>query len=480
MLKRHEIQVLRHVGHTQAEIATFASVSIATVARVEDEEAVTHVDDAKARAARRLGRPAKAEPFRQFIVDELAAEKETELLSLELVRRARLKGYSGGKSALYALIAELRPPVTRPLVRFEGLPGEFCQHDFGHVDVRFLDGTKRRVHFFASRLKYSRWVQVSLVTDETTETVVRSVVEHYAAFGGVPLLGVFDRPKTIVLQWAKDGTVTRWNPAFGEAMLDLGVGVELCWPYSGNQKGSVENLVGWVKGSFFKQRRFLDDEDLRQQLAEWHDEVNTRRPSRATGVIPAVRLAEERPRLRPLKVAPADLALRIPVTVGPTGYVLHDTQRYGMDPDAVGLPGTLYLYRDRVRIVAGRFAVTHARLFERNAKTALPEHQAAMVAAVAGKRAKRYLKREHLLELGPIAFDFITELVHRRPNEWPSHVDQLHAFLLSFGPARLLLAVERAVAAHTIGAEYVAHYLGDPNLDAHLLRLAPQQQELPL
>lgn len=63
-------------------------------------------------------------------------------------------------------------------------------------------------------------------------------------------------------------------------------------------KGSIENLVGWVKGSFFKQRRFLDDADLLTQLAEWRTEVNTQRPCRATRVIPAVRLEEERPRLR--------------------------------------------------------------------------------------------------------------------------------------------------------------------------------------
>ena len=30
----------------------------------------------------------------------------------------------------------------------EGLPGEFSQDDFGHVDVRFLNGNARRVHFF--------------------------------------------------------------------------------------------------------------------------------------------------------------------------------------------------------------------------------------------------------------------------------------------------------------------------------------------
>ena len=34
----------------------------------------------------------------------------------------------------------------------------FSQHDFGQVDVEFLDGMVRRVHFFASRLKYSRYI----------------------------------------------------------------------------------------------------------------------------------------------------------------------------------------------------------------------------------------------------------------------------------------------------------------------------------
>jgi len=29
------------------------------------------------------------------------------------------------------------------VVRFEGLAGEFSQHDFSHVDVRYLDGRER-------------------------------------------------------------------------------------------------------------------------------------------------------------------------------------------------------------------------------------------------------------------------------------------------------------------------------------------------
>jgi transposase len=474
MLKRHEIQVLRKAGHSLPNVAELAGVSIRSVQRVEDEAAVASLDSEAERTRRKVGRPSKAEPFRTFVVEQLT--KEPDLISLEILRRARLDGYSGGKSALYELIHSVRPKRVRLMTRFEGLPGEFSQHDFGEVDVRFMDGMRKRIHFFASRMKYSRWTQVSIVPNEQVETLVRVMVDHFAAIGGVPLLAVFDRPKTIANKWGRDGQVTEWNPTFAGAAFDLGLGVELCWPYSPEQKGSVENLVKWVKGSFFKPRRFLDEEDLQRQLQEWHVEANTQRPSRATGVVPAERMREETPRLRPLKVAPDALALRIPITVGPTGMVSHETHSYSMPPESLGIPGTLYLYRDRVRIVAGRYEATHQRLVsDTPAQSTLPEHRAQRVAAASGKRAKRYMQREHLLGLGRCALEYLTELTHRRPQVWIRDVARLHELLERHGDHALRAAFERGLAEHAIGAEYIAHYLDAPTPPP-----APSQQELPL
>ena len=61
--------------------------------------------------------------------------------------------------------------------------------------VRYQDGAEEIGHFFASRLKYSRLADVTLVRDEQVETLVRTLVDHLAAFGGIPLVAVFDRPK---------------------------------------------------------------------------------------------------------------------------------------------------------------------------------------------------------------------------------------------------------------------------------------------
>jgi transposase len=226
MLKRHEIQVLRRAAHTWSEIAGLSGVSEKTARRIATEDPVTSVDNAAERGRRQVGRPSKADAYREVLVRALT--EDPALRSVELFHRARLAGYSGGKSAVYALAQTLRTRVVTPLVRFEGLPGEFSQHDFGEVWVTYQDGTETKVHFFASRLKYSRWVEVTLVSDERVERLVRALVEHLAAFGGIPLVTVFDRPKTIALKWGRDGVVTEWNPTFAGVALDLGIGVEVC------------------------------------------------------------------------------------------------------------------------------------------------------------------------------------------------------------------------------------------------------------
>src|SRR5262245_65439787 len=133
---------------------------------------------------------------------------------------------------------------------------------------------------------------------------------------------MWDNPKTIVI--SRKGELIVWNPIFGQVALDYRFVPELCWRRSGNQKGAVENLVGWVKGSLFKCRQFHDRADLETQLAQWLIEVNTQRPSRATGIIPSVRLEQERLRLRAVPISPADYALKIPVVVSARALVAYE------------------------------------------------------------------------------------------------------------------------------------------------------------
>jgi len=454
-MARHRVQVLRAGGKTLRRIAAETGISLRSVKRIVHESSIEKPADVVSARARGVGRPSRVEAYRERIADVLAAEPK--LPTVEILHRLRGLGYAGAKTPLYEAVRALRPRPVTPLVRFEGVPGEFSQHDFGQVDVRYLDGSEERIHFFASRLKYSRWVDVRLVEDERIEALVRSLLAGFANFGGIVLVAVFDNPKTVTL--GRDGGRIVWNETFGQVALDYGFGVELCTPGRGQEKGSVENLVGFVKGSFFKVRRFHDRADLVVQLAAWHHEVNEVRPCRATGVPPATRIAAERARLRPLAIAPEDYALRFPVMVGPTGVVTFEGYRYSMPPEAIGIPGTLWLYRERVRIVAGRYVSEHARVPECGRDSIHPEHRTARLAKVAGERGRLYLKRQELLDLGPVAETFLTEIVHRHRFTWKAEVEQLHGALLVHGPAALQRSLAVAGEQHLYAAHHVLELL---------------------
>ena len=156
---------------------------------------------------------------------------------------------------------------------------------------------------------------------------------------------------------------------------------------------------------------------------------------------------------------PDELALRIPISVGVTGYVTHDTHPYSMPPEAAGLPGTLYLYRDHVRIVAGRHQAEHQRLSVRKQKSTLPEHRAVQLAALSGQRGRRYLKRQHLFDTGEAAVQFLGELVHHDPHGWIRDVDLLHDLLQRHGADRMNRAFRAAVDVGRFDVGYVAQCL---------------------
>jgi hypothetical protein len=89
----------------------------------------------------------------------------------------------------------------------------------------------------------------------------------------------------------------------------------------------------------------------------------------------------------------------------------------------------------------------------------LPAHRAAILAAVSGKRGKRYLKRQQILDLGASAVAYLTEIVHRRPKEWIRDVDRLHDILQTHGAEVLRRAMEDGLRAQVFSASYVERSL---------------------
>lgn len=107
LLKRHEIEVLLKAGHKRTEVARLTGISPSSVRRIAGEALIEHFNDVAERRKRRIGRPSIVAGFRQMISDIL--EEGADLPSLEILRQVRKAGYEGGRTALYAVVASLRP-----------------------------------------------------------------------------------------------------------------------------------------------------------------------------------------------------------------------------------------------------------------------------------------------------------------------------------------------------------------------------------
>jgi len=456
MIDRHAVMQMLTAGVRTGEVARHFGCSRRTIERIRKEPPVGTADDGEARKQRRVGRPSVPDAVRSRLGALVAADPVGP--PLEVFRQLREEGAELGESTFYRLYREERGRLPKELmVRFEGVPGEFGQFDFGQVDVQLLDGQKRRVHFAVYRLKYSRWLWVELVPHERVESLIRALLSSFEASGGVPLRVVFDRPRTVVVGREADGRPL-WNPTLAQTAIDYGFAIEVCAPRSPEQKGSVENGVGFVKRGFFRARRFADVEtDLPRQLLEWLVGVNEERPNRATKEVPKQRLGAELERMKPLAVPAAEYALRYPVQVGPTALVEFGGIRYAMPAGACGIPATLHLYPDRVRIVTsgGRFEATHPRFPEQGRISYLPGQRAEQLAAVAGARKRLYFMRERILELGPVGESYLTELIHARPRTWKGDVERLFMLLEELGEPDFRRLLQRALMQRLYGSEYV-------------------------
>jgi transposase len=151
-LKRHEVQILLRANYPRTEVARLSGVSLCSVARIAREAPVVLFDDAAERAKRRIGRPSVVEEFRKTIGDIL--KEKADARSLEVLRQVREAGYKGGKTALYALVASLRPmaPGAKRNESFEwmrpvqqgAISRSALKEEFGHVTD--LDKLLRCIH----------------------------------------------------------------------------------------------------------------------------------------------------------------------------------------------------------------------------------------------------------------------------------------------------------------------------------------------
>jgi transposase len=483
-MERSTIYYLKQKGWTNVQIAEFTGHHRDTIARVLREEV-----DKKPKTRNRSSAVA--------VFDAQIAEwLDQNLPVTRMLELARVDGehpYTAGDTAFYDYVRKVRrarKQTPRDLaVRFEGVPGEFLQIDWG--EVRDMAFTKPEVagqtrYFFAARLKYSRFMYVSFHTDMREETLLRCLIGCFQTIGGVPWVVVTDNMKTAVLgRNAQHEPV--WNPAYQKLAVEFKFHPEACAPASGNQKGAVENLVKYVKGNFIAGRAFHDDTDLAEQCTAWLHHVNTERPSDATEQLPVELLAEEQHTLGALPATAQDYGFFDCVVVSREGLVAIETNRYSVPAHLIGRAITARIHTRRIDLFADQELVaTHGRSQKHHARIVNPAH---FEAAFRTKpRARIMVYRDWLCDLAPAVSSYVRELCHKRRTEMNAQMIALYELAQEIGKADFVAALELAAEQQMYGAEYVRaivtvpeasapHGTTELRLDA-LLPSVPTQQEV--
>jgi transposase len=155
-------------------------------------------------------------------------------------------GFTGGYSSVQRWVKRWREEHRREAegyAELEWAPG-CAQVDFGQARA-VVAGVERTVHFLVVSFPYSNMRYVVALPGESAECVCHGLTLIFARAGMVPRVLVFDNA-TGVGHRNKDGSVTQTR-LFSLFCAHYGFETRFCNPYSGNEKGSVENAVGFVR-----------------------------------------------------------------------------------------------------------------------------------------------------------------------------------------------------------------------------------------
>jgi transposase len=330
-------------------------------------------------------RPTVLDLYCAFILEVLG--RYPRLVATRIYDMIVERGYTGSLRTLRRFVRVHRPQTRREIyVRIETLPGEQAQVDWAHVGHIRVKGGTRPLYCFVLLLRHSRAMWAELVLEQTTASLIRSLVRAAQYFGGVTHQWLFDNPKSIVA--AREGSAIRFAPDLVELAGMLHVSLRACRVRKPTDKGGVERGIRYLKTRFFPARVIPSLEAGNAALWHFLENVAMKRthPVQRERTVEDV-LAEEKTRLLPLPSSSIPTELVTSVPADKTALISFDTNRYSVPPAAANRILTLVASDVEVRLLdRERVVATHPRSWAKNTTIEDPAHRSAILQQKRGAR----------------------------------------------------------------------------------------------
>ena len=374
----------------------------------------------------------------------------------QLLQQLREKGYAGGYSILKEFVRQVRPVRKPAFLMLEFAPGECAQVDWGNFGSVAVGSTRRRLSFFVMVLCYSRLMYVEFTLSEGMEQFLSCHRRAFEFFGGATGKVMIDNLKVGVLRHPA-GQKALFNPRYLDLAAHYGFQPVACNVRKGNEKGRVENGVGYVKKNFLGGLDIPSFAAVHPAAIQWRDTIANVRIHGETHRKPIDLFAQEKPRLRPLPVMPYDCAVVRPIAANGCCHVIFDTNRYSVPHLYASQKLTLKLSADQLLLFHHeKLIATHPRSYDRRQKVSDPDHTRELV--VQRQKARSQTLLLAFLNLSSHAEPYARKLEEKRLNT-QHHLQKIVALSEIYGPEKIDRALQDALTFEAYGCEYIANIL---------------------
>ena len=269
----YEIHKLQRLGFSAAKIARYLVLDARTVCKylqmTEQEYELSLI--------LLVERNKVLSPYENFVKEKLNRFPDTSAAQIQdwlLEYHSDLPQVSS--RTVYNFVMFVRQKYNIPCIQIsreyfpvEELPyGEQAQVDFGEYNMRYVDGKRKKVKFFAMVLSRSRMKYLWFSENPFTAQSVSFAHENaFAFFGGIPKTIVYDQDRTMIVD-ENIGEIILTS-VFKQYTRTRNFKLHFCRKSDPESKGKVENVVGYVKKNFLYNRVYFDIETLNTEAMAW-------------------------------------------------------------------------------------------------------------------------------------------------------------------------------------------------------------------
>lgn len=300
--------------------------------------------------------------------DEREPRKQRHTIKRVFDRLQKEYGYKGSYASVKRYVNRKKDELKKRKESFLPLahPPGHAQVDFGKF--KYYDGIGFDRKGYALIVSFPQantgWMQV--FPSENQECLLTGLKRIFYHIGGVPVRLRCDNMTTAVVQ-ILEGAERVITDGFYRFMLHHRFGADFCNPAKGNEKGNVENKVGYTRRNMLVPVPAIDDFDaFNKELLRRCDEDHEREHYERGDLIREL-WEDEKQHLLSLPEYEYEIFSYDALKADKYGFIRVDTTKYGLSPELANKPVQVKIYFDKIEAFYDhRLLKTFRRSYEKN------------------------------------------------------------------------------------------------------------------